>query len=125
MRVQQRAFDQFRKIYNEERPHEALGGDCPSDVYIAAQAAFPDRLARMEYEFDCDVVRLDKHGKAKWGRRTIHISPALAHEDVCFEPIDESCWEIYFGTVLLGYFNHNRPTKDLIRPCRQWKKCQP
>ena len=32
-RGQQRAFDEFRREFNEERPHEALGGQTPASVY--------------------------------------------------------------------------------------------
>jgi len=31
--TQQRAFDRFRVIYNEERPHQFLEGRTPASVY--------------------------------------------------------------------------------------------
>jgi putative transposase len=34
MAAQQRAFDAFRLEYNEERPHEALGGQTPSQIDV-------------------------------------------------------------------------------------------
>ena len=38
-RAQQRAFDRFRREYNEERPHEALGMETPSAVYTRSARA--------------------------------------------------------------------------------------
>jgi len=33
MERQQKRFDEFRRIYNEERPHEALGQKRPATIY--------------------------------------------------------------------------------------------
>ena len=43
---QQRRFDAFRVIYNDERPHEALDFETPSALYRASPARLPLRLAR-------------------------------------------------------------------------------
>jgi transposase InsO family protein len=122
MRAQQRAFDLFRKIYNEERPHEALGGKSPADLYRASQRCFPESEPRMDYPFEKDVVRVDEHGRCKWGRRTIHLGVALAGEPVLFQPIDERCWEVFFGPVLLGVVDPHDSEGGLLQPRRRWKK---
>ncbi|MCB9891347.1 MAG: hypothetical protein H6833_06860 [Planctomycetes bacterium] len=57
MRARHRAFDLFRKSYNEQRPHEALDGARPADVYVGSQKEFDDRKSRIEYPFDGDVVQ--------------------------------------------------------------------
>lgn len=44
-RAQQRAFDRFRREYNEERPHEALDMQTPAAVYTPSQRAYPPRVA--------------------------------------------------------------------------------
>jgi putative transposase len=46
MRKQQRAFDHFRKEYNDERPHEALGMDVPAQHYERSDRELPDPLNR-------------------------------------------------------------------------------
>ncbi len=43
-RAQQRRFDQFRREFNEERPHEALGQQTPADQYRPSLRAYPERL---------------------------------------------------------------------------------
>jgi putative transposase len=35
-RRQQNAFDRFRRQYNDERPHEALGDQTPASYYTAS-----------------------------------------------------------------------------------------
>ena len=42
LKAQQRAFDRFRKEYNEDRPHDALGGHVPADYYEPSSRRLPD-----------------------------------------------------------------------------------
>ncbi len=48
-RAQQNAFDSFRREYNQERPHEALGYDTPASHYQPSVRPFPNRLPELEY----------------------------------------------------------------------------
>ena len=41
---QQARFDDFRRRYNEERPHEALGQRPPAQAYSPSNRAFPERV---------------------------------------------------------------------------------
>ena len=40
-RAQQRRFDDFRRVYNEERPHEAIGNATPTMVYRPSPRPYP------------------------------------------------------------------------------------
>jgi len=42
--AQQRVFDRFRKLYNEERPHEALEQRPPSSCYELSARTCPEKL---------------------------------------------------------------------------------
>jgi transposase InsO family protein len=53
----QRAFDQWRSIYNLERPHEALGNDVPASRYRPRIRSMPDRLPKVEYD-EHEIVRI-------------------------------------------------------------------
>jgi len=52
----QRAFDQWRQVYNLERPHQALGQQVPATRYRPSGRAMPDRLPEIEYD-EHDIVR--------------------------------------------------------------------
>lgn len=45
----QSAFDIWRRVYNLERPHEALGLDVPMSRYRPSLRPFPERLPDIEY----------------------------------------------------------------------------
>ena len=49
LRAQQRAFDRFRQIYNQERPHESLAMATPASVYQPSWRPYPERLPELEY----------------------------------------------------------------------------
>src|SRR6202521_5900174 len=46
---QQRAFDAFRREYNEERPHEALGQTPPCEHYQASPRTMPPMPPQPDY----------------------------------------------------------------------------
>ena len=86
MRAQQRAFDLFRKTYNEERPHEALGQKPPATCFALSARRYPCPLVRFATESPWEhVERIDKDGFIRWHDQRIFVSRALAHEDVALE----------------------------------------
>lgn len=46
LREQQRAFDIFRRIYDEEQPHEAPAQRPPANSFVASPRSYPRRLIR-------------------------------------------------------------------------------
>ena len=56
-REQQKAFDAFRREYNEERPHEALGQRPPASVYRPSHRSYPGREPEVWYPVELTVRR--------------------------------------------------------------------
>jgi hypothetical protein len=52
----QRAFDQWRAVYNLDRPHEALDFDVPASRYRPSQRTMPVHLPTVEYD-EGEIVR--------------------------------------------------------------------
>jgi putative transposase len=102
MAEQQRAFDRFRRTYNEVRPHEALGGKTPSSCYSPSPRAMPERLRSPEYPDAMKVRRLDHNGSLCFGGKTFAFCSVLAGEPVGVELVEEDTWEVLYGSVLLA-----------------------
>lgn len=100
-KAQRRAFYAFRKQYNEERPHSALGGKPPASVYVPSTKRFPRPLARFEPTFTGFNCFVDSSGCIKLGRHKVLVSHALAGENVQVEHAG-SRLELAFGPVPLG-----------------------
>jgi len=81
-----------------------------------------DAMERDEHPFEKDVVGVDDQGRCKWGRRTIHVGTTPAGGPVLFQSIDERCWEVFFGPVLLGVVDSSDSKGGRLQPRRRWKK---
>jgi transposase InsO family protein len=79
-RAQQSRFDAFRRHYNEERPHEALGQRLPHEVYMPSLRTMPDRVEEPWYDADHQVRRVRPPGTIKWKGGQVFISEALIGE---------------------------------------------
>lgn len=62
----QEAFDEFRPVYNTQRPHEALGMATPVERYKPSQRSYPERLPPVEYDSGVEVRRVDEQGQISY-----------------------------------------------------------
>jgi len=102
---QQGRFDQFQQIYNEQRPHEALGQIPPARVYEASPRAYPSRLPPCEYPGHFEVRSVGRKGEICWRSQELFISHSLEGERIGFEEVEEGLWRVYLGTVLIADFD--------------------
>jgi putative transposase len=104
-RRQQEAFDRFRREYNEERPHEALGQRPPAVLYSPSPRAYPERVPEPEYDSDVVVRCVYPHGQFFWKGRDVFLGKVLAGERIGLEPIDERYWCVCFGDFPIAWFD--------------------
>ena len=100
--AQQRRFATFRAEYNEERPHEALGGKPPAAHYASSPRAHPERLPPLEYPGHFLVKRVTAAGTLRFKHKLLFIANALKQHAIGLEEVADGVWSIYLGTVLLG-----------------------
>lgn len=101
-RRQQQAFDAFRRTYNEERPHEALGQQPPACHYRPSFRPYPPRVGSPEYAAGVTVRRVRTNGEIKWKGETLYLSQALRGEPVGMTPQDDRFWTFHFGPLQIG-----------------------
>lgn len=102
---QQRRFDHFRREFNTERPHEALGQTTPQNHYVTSTREYPVSLPRFEYDAGALVRRVSCGGFIKWCDKPIFLSSVLAGEDVSLEETASDQWTIAIGPLALGVLN--------------------
>jgi putative transposase len=110
MRSQQVKFDQFRKIFNDERPHEALEECTPASVYQASPRPMPSKLPPLEYPDRYEVRYVSANGGIRWNNQWVNVSTTCIGEYVGLEEIDDGVWNLYYGALRLGRF-HERKMK--------------
>ena len=103
---QQTRFDAFRRHYNEERPHEALGQRPPAEAYTPSRRAMPDRPEDPWYDADHQVRRVRSTGEIKWKGQYVFIGEALVHELVGIAELETGDHVVRFCDLDLGLINH-------------------
>jgi len=102
LRGQQRRFERFRREFNEERPHEALGMLTPAAVYEVSSRAYPERLRDMEYPECVEVRRVKPNGAFNWKNRRVFLGEAFSRELVGLSELTDRYWRVQFGPAVLG-----------------------
>jgi putative transposase len=106
LREQLRRLRKFQRIYNDERPHQALGNDTPAKHYTASPRAFDGVLREPSYGADHEVRRVRHNGEIRWHGATIYVSAALVGEPIGLSQNADGGWTASFGPVLLGIIAH-------------------
>jgi putative transposase len=102
LRAQQQRFDMFRTIFNEERPHEALGQTPPAQHYDPPPRPYSGRLRQPDYGADQAVRRVRDNGCIKWRGSELFLSEALIGEPVGLRETDDGLVEVRYGPIALG-----------------------
>lgn len=74
----QGAFDAWRAVYNQERPHDALGLAVPADRYRVSKRAYPERLPSAEYDEGTEVRSVDVEGRISFLGHRFRVGKAFA-----------------------------------------------
>jgi transposase InsO family protein len=101
-RGQQESFDAFRKEYNQERPHEALGQRPPARVYRVSPRPFPRRIPEVEYPSHHEVRKVTSGGMFTWHTQQVFVGHSLIGERIGLVEIEDGLWRVCFADVELG-----------------------
>jgi putative transposase len=103
---QQERFDAFTAVYNHERPHQALGGAYPGDVYTPSARVY-EAPPEPEYPFHDKAVRVTRCGRICMGQRKINLSTVFAGQVVGIREVDDQVWLVSFLDFDLGFFDRD------------------
>jgi transposase InsO family protein len=85
----QRRFDEWREIYNAERPHDALGLATPITRYRPSARSFPETLEPFDYGPAAILRRVDRDGWLTFRGRPVKLGRAFVHRQVALRPTAE------------------------------------
>lgn len=113
LRAQTRRLARFRKTYNHERPHEALGQVPPAAIYAPSRREWDGRLHAPEYPGASEIRAVRQAGTIKWRGAEPFISEVLAGERVEIFRTSEETYAVYFGPILLGHIDRKKRMKRI------------
>jgi transposase InsO family protein len=102
----QRAFDDWRTVYNFQRPHQALDQDVPASRFRPSTRSMPDRLPEVEYD-ENEVVRTVHKDYISFKGRPWLMPRAFRGERVAIRPLDTD------GRYGVFFASHQIATIDL------------
>ena len=102
---QQERFDTFKEVYNNERPHQALCGAYPGDLYTPSARVYapPDEP---DYPFHDRTVRVTRCGRICIGKRKINLSTVFAGQILGLREVEDQIWLVSFLNYDLGFFDN-------------------
>jgi transposase InsO family protein len=102
--AQQRTFDRFRKEFNEERPHEALGMRRPAELYRSSKRSMPKRIKPYDYPPHYLVRRVSRAGTIRVFKKQVFVSNTLHEDHVGLEEVDDGVYDLFFCFYQIGRY---------------------
>lgn len=99
-------FDQWRDVYNLERPHQALNMDVPATRYRVSPRPFPEHLPTIEYGPHDQVRIVQSKGEIYFRNRVFVIGKAFHRLPVAVRPTTtDGLFEVFFCHELIDQIN--------------------
>jgi transposase InsO family protein len=105
--AQQKRFDEFVRVYNHERPHEALRNETPGSVYVPSTRLLPRYTKAHRYPDSFQTRRVNDAGDISWHKNRVFISQVFRGEDIALEKIEENLYRVHFCSLEIGAFDAN------------------
>jgi len=83
-------FDAWRKMYNEKRPHGAIGDDLPVNRYRKSRREMPSTIPEYEYGDDWKVRKVNPKGYVSCGSRMYFLGEAFVGHKIGIREASEA-----------------------------------
>jgi putative transposase len=107
LRAQQQRFNEFRHIYNYERPHESLAMETPASIFKPSPRPFVEQPAPPEYPGHFEIRWVAGDTTIKWKGRKVFVSGLLKHRPIGLEQLADGFWAAYYGPVCFGWLDES------------------
>jgi transposase InsO family protein len=99
--AQQRELDRWRQEFNHVRPHDALGGRTPAEVYKPTERR---KAIERPFQYPAGVtpVRVHRQGSIAWCGNAYFLGIPLHGQTVGIQPLDPLHIHVWFRDLDLG-----------------------
>lgn len=103
----QKLFDEWRRHYNYERPHEGIGMEVPVSRYVASNRQMPSKLPYIEYNDDAILRRARGNGYISYNNHEYLVGEAFQGSliEIKHDEIDR-CIKLYFGQFKIYTYDY-------------------
>jgi hypothetical protein len=108
-----RALARWRHVYNQERPHEALGLQKPADRYAASPRPFRENIPPFDYAPACILRRVQDGGRILYERRRRSVPKAFSGKQIALRPTErDGVFEAFYRHQCIGVLDFTVETND-------------
>lgn len=124
-RGQQHRCTGWLRIYNDRRPHEALGQTFPGQWYRKSRRKLPSPLPEIRYPKNYQVRQVRSNGEIRWAGRKRFIGEAFVGQSIGLRQLKPGVHAVKFAHLLIGHL-HQKDT-GAMRPAfyRHGQRTQP
>lgn len=108
---EQRRLDRWRQEFNHVRPHQALEGKTPAQLYVPADRRRPNPR-EPRYSPELPIARVARNGAVSYQGARYYLSQSLAGHIVALELVDPLHVRLWFHELDLGLLEVE-PTVDI------------
>lgn len=105
MKEQQQRFDFFQTDYNNDRPHEALNQNTPSDYYQKSRRPYVEKPKKPDYDYDFSVRQVRNNCEIRFKGHLYFLTNLLDDQPVGLKQTNEDSWDIYYSFFPIATLN--------------------
>src|SRR4030095_12266925 len=106
----QPVFDDYRSVYNQRRPHQAIELETPISRYQISPRSFPEHLLPIEYPASDHLRRVDEKGRVRFKGRKLSIGQGYHGYPVALRATEnDGIWKVFFCCDAIAQWNFNDP----------------
>jgi transposase InsO family protein len=103
---QQESFDDFKDLFNNERPHEALAMKTPASLYKPSLRKYSDALRELDYPLHDFTLKVKRPGVIRIAhRKDCYLTAALIGHTLGLRELEEGVLLVSLGKFDLGYID--------------------
>jgi transposase InsO family protein len=113
----QRIFDEWREVYNNVRPHEALGMQVPADRYAPSPREFPEKLPDVVYDEGLTLRKADSSGRISFHKKYWRIGKAFTGYYLAVVPTEmDGMFDVMFMSYCVSSIDLRQTAAALDKP---------
>lgn len=95
----QLTLDEWRKVYNHERPHGGIGMQVPASRYTSSSRAYQEALTQIEYGSELEVRKVQAKGEIYWQGQAWKLGKGFVGERVGVrEGAQDGQYDVFWGS---------------------------
>ena len=115
LEICQGRFESWRKVYNFDRPHEALEMAVPASRYGPSLRSFQESLSPIEYRPKDQVRKVQQGGQISYGNREYALPKAFCGQPVALRPTaQDGVMEVFYCDHKIMHLDLNNHTSKSV-----------